>query len=460
MRAMVCCLLMSPFLVLARQPPKACWKKVVTRTRLGSITSRAPTEHTFSDLDTSSHSTSRSLRSTAGRHRDQTPAARSAEALLEDVERDMSWVSVDTETHEVIITDAVLAPCNETRDKGVSIANSTHALEEHEYLSPDVLKRKVRSLVEHAEDEAAEASSSSSSGRQKRGICDKDDRLPANDTSKYPYGAVVKVKLTFNNCTGTLISPKHVLTGGHCIFNGTRGHFNVGYNSIKILLMRQGQCKEYTVKKFFLPTRWTHPSYSGPYPDRRYDFAVLELKKCLRSPYIKVSSVPHSWITHDNPRNLDSCDMKYHIGGKSPEKTHLMAYAADKPDMSLWYSSCDMTGVRNGIFLQHCDARMGSSGAALYTLTMVEGAGDVSNRPERRIRGVFVGRSLQRINLALAITEEKEKMICDWTNTCGLRSWEERMDDKIPFRRLKDTEYRVIGCRTKQRRNNQRRTAN
>lgn len=51
-----------------------------------------------------------------------------------------------------------------------------------------------------------------------------DDRIRVNDTTSYPYSAIVHVATQYNNgeiygCTGALINKDTVLTAGHCIYN-------------------------------------------------------------------------------------------------------------------------------------------------------------------------------------------------------------------------------------------------
>ncbi|MEB2589473.1 serine protease [Bacillus cereus] len=72
-----------------------------------------------------------------------------------------------------------------------------------------------------------------------------DDRIRVNDTTSYPYSAVVHIATQYNSgeiygCTGALISKDTVLTAGHCIYNKEIGGWtdnensNYDYGTIKL----------------------------------------------------------------------------------------------------------------------------------------------------------------------------------------------------------------------------------
>lgn len=224
--------------------------------------------------------------------------------------------------------------------------------------------------------------------RRRRDVFGSDDRVEvtAEASKQLPYSAVVQIT---TGCTGTLISPYHVLTAAHCIHDGL-DYYNVQQVRVGIL-RRPGKMRWIRVAYVKVPRGWTLSH------DYRYDYAVLRLRRQppLPTRHLEMYEIPE--------------------GLEIPLRIQFASFPRDKADYTMWYSYCKAHCLRHAI-LNRCDSFFGSSGAGIY------GKIKKGRNVERFVMGVFSGSSdrvrfrgkIRRMNVGTKITPLKLAQIRSW----------------------------------------------
>ena len=167
---------------------------------------------------------------------------------------------------------------------------------------------------------------------------------------QFPYKNVVKIS---SGCTGTLVTPLHVLTAAHCVHDGLG--FKENMEMLKIEVTDRIGYRTHYVVKINVPVTWLKTQTLPEIGRGAFDYAILHLN-------LPVSGLnKFMQLSLPTVKTLNS-DLDF-LGFKSN---------------SLWLSSCNadenILFMRGNIVFRKCKTSVGNSGAAVFSNSAIEGS--------------------------------------------------------------------------------------